>query len=57
MGMVKIGKRIYHIADHLQKELLESVDSLGLALADKNHKWSNEERKNYEKAIKILTAE
>lgn len=55
--MVKIGKRIYHIADHLQKELLESVDSLGLALADKNHKWSNEERKNYEKAIKILTAE
>jgi len=38
----------------MNKELIEALDALALALTDHNHQWTNKERKLYEKAILIL---
>jgi len=34
--------------------LIETIDTLALALADHLHQWTAKERKLYEKAIRIL---
>lgn len=34
--------------------LVDTLDTLALALASHNHQWANQERKFYEKAILIL---
>ena len=39
------------------KFVLESIDKLAVALADKSHKWTNDERSSYEKSRVILLNE
>ena len=36
------------------KKVLETLDQLGLALTNHRHKWTNEERKNFEQSTKFL---
>lgn len=36
------------------KKLLELVDSLAIALVNHNHKWTVDERKNYEAVVREL---
>ncbi len=35
--------------------LIEALNTLASALVDHKHKWTNKERKLYEKAMRILT--
>ncbi len=37
-----------------KREILKALDSLGLALANDGHVWTNEERKQYNRAVNIL---
>ena len=34
--------------------IIKTLDQLGKALADHQHKWSNTERDNFEKSITLL---
>jgi hypothetical protein len=36
--------------------LLEALDTLGVALADKDHQWTFEQRHLYERAVRIVKA-
>lgn len=36
--------------------IIKALDALGVALANEHHKWTNTERKLYEKAIAMLTS-
>lgn len=36
--------------------VIKALDALALALTDHNHKWTNGERRLYERATKILTS-
>ena len=33
---------------------LAALDALGLALVDTGHRWTNEQRRLYERAVKVL---
>jgi len=35
--------------------IIAALDKLAVALADHGHQWTNEERRAYEKAMRILT--
>jgi len=37
------------------KTIVKALNILAVALTDHEHQWTNEERKLYEKAIRILT--
>lgn len=45
----------YYIAPSIQKRLLDSLDQMGLALANAKHHWTITERRSYERAIRVLT--
>ncbi len=36
-----------------KNQCLEALDLLSLALTEHNHQWTNEQRRAYEKAIKV----
>jgi len=40
----------------LAKQTLAALNTLGLALANHNHKWTKDERSGYEKATRSLLA-
>jgi hypothetical protein len=44
-----------YIRHTVAKILVRSLDELGLALANKKHRWTQEERRDYELSIRILT--
>lgn len=43
------------IRHSVAKIFLKTLDELALALANKKHRWTNEERRDYELSVKILT--
>ncbi|MDD5220252.1 MAG: hypothetical protein PHV11_06785 [Candidatus Bipolaricaulis sp.] len=45
------------ITQHGLKDIEDALDSLGVALVDHNHQWTDKERKLYEKAKDILFLE
>ena len=38
-----------------KEKIKEALDKPGLALANENHQWTDEERRLYEEAIAMLT--
>jgi len=44
------------ITDKNKQVIIRALDKLALALTDHNHQWTNEERRLYEKAIRIFTS-
>ena len=38
------------------KKILKTLDQLGVALAEHKHKWTTEERTNFEESVKALKA-
>ncbi len=42
------------ISKVIKSKLIQALDSMGLALANKNHFWTDEERKLYETAVSLL---
>jgi hypothetical protein len=36
------------------KQRLDTLDELGLALADKHHQWTRKQKRNYEKSVNLL---
>lgn len=43
------------LTDKNKQIITKALDKLGLALADHNHQWTDEERRLYERAMAILT--
>ena len=43
------------LTDKKAQIITKTLDRLGIALADHNHQWTDEERGLYEEAIAILT--
>jgi hypothetical protein len=44
-----------YIRPSVRNRLIDALDGLALALANKHHHWTNKERKDYETAIHLLT--
>jgi hypothetical protein len=42
------------MSDKDRQEIIDTLNALALALVDHNHKWSDKERRLYEKAIRLL---
>jgi len=40
----------------MKVQILKALDILALTLTDNGHKWTNEERTAYEKAVRLLTS-
>jgi hypothetical protein len=36
------------------KQILDSLDELGLALADEHHLWTRKQKRAYEKSVSLL---
>lgn len=51
----KMGTPKGFIRHSVAKIFLKTLDELALALANKKHRWTNEERRDYELSVKILT--
>lgn len=43
------------ILERQRKPIVEALDALGLALTNYKHQWTDEERRLYDNAIKLLT--